>query len=273
MADGSHHVFCYNEEALGRNNIKLMVVEENDSLNFVRDTDVVISRTMNRRLISTIKGRNAKNTAESYLQYELVKDKASLSDFLKKHKVLVPNKYSISEVENGKTYFVKPRFGYDSFGISTECICKSKEEVAKCVSNIEAQFNQDSIIEDFVDGEECTVACVNNGTIGAYAVKIDCSKTGGILTRGSKENYEEYCSPLRDDKLAKIAINVFTLLGLKHHARMDLRRDGKDDYYLIDINLLPGLGPIDHFAKCLLLSGNLSYIDAMKSIVNSASKD
>ena len=51
MADGSQHVFRFNEEALGRDNIKLAVVDENNDLGFVKPDDIIISRTFNRNLI------------------------------------------------------------------------------------------------------------------------------------------------------------------------------------------------------------------------------
>lgn len=274
MGDGAQHVFRFNEEALGRDNIKLAVIDENDGLNFISQNDIIISRTFNRKLIDKIKEKGVKNTAENFLLYELTKDKIMLSDFLQAHDIQIAKRYSIDEVKDGVKYFVKPRFGHDSFGITTDCICKSKADVIKQVGRIKGELNQDSIIEDFIDGTECTVACVNNGIIiQAYAIEIDCSKAGGIQTYVSKDEYEEYCAAVHDMKLKKIAIDIFKLLGLRHHARMDFRKDGNGGYYLIDINLLPGLGPLADYAKCMLLSDNISYVDALKSIVNSASKD
>ena len=271
MGDGSQHVFRFNEEALGRDNIKLAVVEEKDRLDFVHPQDIVISRTFNESLIGRIKSSGARNTAEKYSTYVLIRDKIALSGYLRKNGILAPDNHAIEQVVDGKTYFVKPRFGQDSFGITTDCICRSKSEVKSQVKRICRELHQGSIIEDFIDGVECTVACVaNDGTVKAYAVEVDCSRSGGIQTFQSKDNYEEYFTALHDSGLEKIALNIFSSLGLKHHARMDFRRDSNGDYYLIDINLLPGLGPLADYAKCLLLSGNISYIDALKSIVNSA---
>ena len=273
MADGSQHVFRFNEEALGRDNIKLAAVDENDDLSFVKSDDIVISRTFNGTLIDRIKATGARNTAEHKLLYGLVRDKVLLSDYLDSHRILVPQRLTERDIEEVKACFVKPRFGQDSFGITLDCICKSWQEVIKQTRRIGEETGQHCTIEEFIDGVECTVACVADGQkVKTYALEVDCSKSGGIQTYQSKDNYEEYCSALHDTELEKIAMNIFSILGLKHHARMDFRRDSNGNYYLIDINLLPGLGPLGDYAKCLLLSGNLSYIDAMKSIVNSASK-
>lgn len=271
MGDGSQHVFRFNEEALGRDNIKLAVVKETDRLDFVHPQDIVISRTFNEALIGRIKSTGARNTAEKHSTYALIRDKIALSGYLRKNGILTPGNHVIEQVVDGKTYFVKPRFGQDSFGITTDCICRSKSDVESQVKRIAKELHQDCIIEDFIDGFECTVACVaNDDTIKVYAVEVDCSGSGGIQTFQSKDKYEEYFTALHDSRLEKIALNIFSVLGLKHHARMDFRRDSSGNYYLIDINLLPGLGPLADYAKCLLLAGNLSYIYALKSIVNSA---
>ncbi len=274
MGDGAQHVFRFNEEALSRENIKLAIVDEANRLDFVHRDDTVISRTFNRTLIERIRDTGARNTAEKYSAYDLVRDKVALSYYLRKNGILVPGNYTIEQVVDGNAYFVKPRFGQDSFGITIDCICKSRNDVIHQVKRIGNELHQDSAIEDFIDGEEITVSCVNNGgMIRAYAVKVDCSKRGGIQTRDCKLHYDEYCSPIYDNNLEKNALAIFSLLELKHIARMDFRKGMDGRYYLIDINLLPGLGPIDHYAKSLLLAGNISYIDAMKSIVNSATLD
>lgn len=274
MGDGAQHVFCFNEEALGRENIKLAIVDVNDDLSFVHPDDIIISRTFERQLIETIKSKKVRNTAECYSVYKLVNDKVALSDFLHNHGILVPEVYSMAELEDGHTYFVKPRFGHDSFGIGIDSICRSKDDVTNQIVLTRTYLHQDCIIEDFIDGEEITVSCVNKGGIvHVYAIKVDCSQSGGIQTYYSKDKFKEYCSALHDDKLDEISRNIFSLLGLKHHARFDFRKGKDGHYYLIDINLLPGLGPLAHYSKCLLLSGNISYIDVMKSIVNSATFD
>lgn len=269
MQDGVSHNFKFNREALGKDNIKLAVVDETDKLDFVNSGDVIISRTTNHILLQTIKQKGVPTTAEDRMVYESVKDKVGIAIKMKSKGIKVPTQCSVNEVEYGKTYFVKPRFGNDSFGISERSICKSKLQVKSQVEYLRAN-NFEPIIEEFIDGVDCTVALWKDDVVHTCAIEVECPETNGIQTRDCKTGFKEHCVALNDKNVRDIAKDIFTILGIKHHARIDFRRDNMGFYYVIDVNLLPGLGPIDHFAKCLLLSANISYIDAMKVIVNSA---
>ena len=268
---GTSPVFRFYREALGKENIKLAVVEENDKLDFVNEDDIVLLRSANPYLIKTIKEKGVKTTAEYICAYEMVANKGLLSALLANHKIAVPRQYSLNEIEDGKAYFVKPKLGSDSMGISLQSICRTKEEVKARVSYIKEELDDKAVIEDFIEGVDCTVACWKiDGVINTCAIEIECEETNSIQTRDCKVGFKEYCSALYDSTIDEIAKSVFELLGIKHHARIDFRRGADGKYYLIDVNLLAGLGPIDHFAKCLLLSRNMSYSDAMWAIINTA---
>lgn len=271
---GITSVYRFYEEAIGKGNIKLAVVDETDSLDFVSANDVILLRTASESLVNAISRKGVKSTTETFSLYEKVKDKKELSDFMKRHNVVVPNQYSPSDIEDGKTYFVKPRFGSDSFGINDKSICRSKRDVIRQKNYIEEELHREVVIEDYIKGIECTVACIrktDTSVILTCPMMIDCSETNGIQTRECKVGYKECCSAICDEKLNKIATSIFQLLGVKSHARMDFRKGMNGEYYLIDINLLPGLGPLDHLAKSLLLCKNMSYIDALQAVISSAS--
>lgn len=270
---GTVPVFRHYQEAIGKDNIKLAVVEENDSLDFVKDDDIVLLRSANKALIDTIKRKNVTSTAEDYHNYEYVKDKAVLPITLETHGIRTPRQYEFKEVLDGHAYFVKPRFGSDSFGVSAHSLCLSKHFVSRQIWNIKDELKQDAVIEDFIDGVDCTVACWRDKyIIHTCAIEVECPETNGIQTRECKVGFKECCSALHDSNIEDIAKEVFELFKLKSHARIDFRR-GKDGlYYLIDVNLMPGLGPLDHFAKCLLLNRNMSYIDAIKAVIGSAKR-
>lgn len=271
MEDGENHVFCFNQEALGKDNIKLAVVEDTDELTFVRKEDIIITRTANKNLLKTIESCKVSNTSESSHLYSLVKDKVRLSDYLRKHDILVPQKFSWDDVPNGKALFVKPRYGNDSFGITEKSICYSKEDVLMHAKYIKEELNQDVIIEDFIDGMECTVAYINKGGESTFPIEIDCSSMGGIQTHAGKVSFDVCCSPEKGNEIKRAANHVASILGIKHYARIDFRKNRDGRYYLIDINLLPGIGPTNYFPRCMLLCANISYIDAMKAIVKTAS--
>ena len=271
-------VFQYYREVVGKENIKLAVVDEDDKLEFLEEDDIVLLRTASERIISKIQEKKIKTTAEDFSTYELVKDKKEVGNLLMGFAIPVPKQYKLDEVKDGETYFVKPRFGGESFGITKESICHTKNEVIKQVKYVQDTCNQEAVIDEFIDGVDCTVACYyspKEKKVKSHAIGIECEEVGGIQTHKGKFDYNECCSAITgvlEHKLKYISQKTFKKLQIKHHARIDFRVTGDGRIYLIDINLLPGLGPSAHFAKCLLLTNNMSYKDAIWSIINSASK-
>lgn len=270
MADGTEPIFRYYREALGKDNVSLAVVEEDDPLDFVGPDDTILVRTANEKLQKAISKKDARNTLESGLAYRLANDKAALSMLLSAKGILVPTMYDSALVSDGGTYFVKPRFGSDSKGIDEGSICRSKEEVDKRIFSL----GEDCVVEDFIEGVDCTVACwMEEEDVQTCAIQVECDGVeGGIQTFDNKLHINEFCSAVSDPDLSKVAREVFLLMGLKHYARIDFRKDARGCYYLIDVNLMPGFGPLAHFPKCLLLVRNYSYRDTMRLFVNTATK-
>ena len=207
---GTSPVFRFYREVLGKENIRLAVVDENDGLDFVGPDDIVLLRTASKPLLDTIERKHIKSTAESYWAYEMIKDKAGLAEFFKEHEIQAPRQFSIDEVEEGKTYFVKPRFGSDSFGITIHNICRTKADVRFQVMRLK-DLGYESVIEEFIEGKDCTVACcfMGEGIITA-AIEVDCDETEGIQTRDCKVGFKEYCSAVEDsEELESVAMEVF----------------------------------------------------------------
>lgn len=273
---GTDNVFKFYQEALGRDNIKLAVVEEADNLDFVSDNDIVLLRTASKQLIDTIRKKGVKTTAEEYDTYYLADDKLQISRFLLGKGILASAHRSLDNVKDGVVYFVKPRFGSDSKGVTEKSICKSKEDVIKQVDFIDHTCNCEAVIEEFIDGKEYTVVCLYIGSnLYCYPIEVDCSDTFGIQTQQGKSDLTECGLKLNDGErkeINAIAERVFEKLGVKHHARIDFRcnKDGK--LYVIDVNLIPGLGPTGDLARCLLLTENYSYKDALNMVIASATK-
>lgn len=271
-------VFQYYMEVIGKENISLAVVDEDDPLEFVHEDDVVLLRTASKRLINTIKKKGVATTAEAYSVYEAARDKKELGQYMFENGILVPKQYFIEQVVDGETYFVKPRYGSESFGITPQCVCESKAEVKEQCERIEKELKQEAIIEEYIDGVDCTTACYYDPlreTVVAHAIMVECDERGGIQTHKGKFDYNEYCSALMGEageKACAVSKSVFNAIGIRHHARIDYRLTRDGQLYLIDVNLLPGLGPSAHFSKCLLLTENISYRDTIKAILNSATK-
>lgn len=269
-------IFKYYREVVGKDKIRLAIVNDDDELNFVdKDQDIVLLRSANKNIVNCIKDKRLISTAEDFSIYKIVRDKKNIGKLFVESKIQVPRQFNVAEIEEGKKYFVKPRFGSESFGITRDCLCSSKDEVRTQVKRIERECNQEALIEEFIEGIDCTCACAWNteGELETYAIKVENDEIGGIQTHEGKFNYDEYCSALtghEKEELYDITRKVVKLLGIKHHARIDFRMTENGDFYLIDVNLLPGLGPTAHFAKCMLLDGDKSYKTAIWTIIKSS---
>ena len=273
---GTSNVFKFYREALGRESIKLAVVDETDSLDFVSENDIVLLRTASKLLVDTIRKKGVKTTAEDFDIYSLADDKLQMNRFLLSKGILASRHRSLDNVKDGITYFVKPRFGSDSKGVTESSICTSREDVIRQVGEINHTCNGKAVIENFIDGREYTVSVFNIcGNIYCFPIEVDCSDTRGIQTQLGKSLFSECGVPLEYDErkeLKALSERVFEELGVKHHARIDFRREKDGNLYVIDVNLIPGLGPTGDLARCLLLSENYSYTDALKMVIASAAK-
>lgn len=273
---GTSNVFKFYREALGRESIKLAVVDETDSLDFVSEDDIVLLRTASKLLVDTIRKKGVKTTAEDFDVYSLADDKLQMNRFLLSKGILASQHRSLDNIKEGIVYFVKPRFGSDSKGVTESSICTSREDVVKQVTVINHTCNGNAVIENFIDGKEYTVSVLNiGGYIYCFPIEVDCSGTHGIQTQLGKSLFSECGLSLEYDErkeLKALAERIFKELGIKHHARIDFRRDKDGKLYVIDVNLIPGLGPTGDLARCLLLSENYSYTDALKMVIASASK-
>ena len=273
---GTSNVFKFYREALGRYSIKLAVVNETDSLDFVSEDDIVLLRTASKLLVDTIRKKGVKTTAEDFDVYSLADDKLQMNRFLLSKGILASQHRSLDNIKEGIVYFVKPRFGSDSKGVTESSICTSREDVVKQVTVINHTCNGNAVIENFIDGKEYTVSVLNiGGYIYCFPIEVDCSGTHGIQTQLGKSLFSECGVTLEYDErkeLKALSERVFEELGVKHHARIDFRRDKDGKLYVIDVNLIPGLGPTGDLARCLLLSENYSYTDALKMVIASASK-
>lgn len=269
-------VFHYYQEVLGKANIKLAIVEESDALSFVSDNDVVLLRTASKNLIEAIMSRGLASTAELYSAYELVRDKRVCNDFLRFNGIRSSRSYLLGELENGHTYFVKPRYGFDSYGVSVESICATRSDVLKQSQLIERECNQDAIIEDFIDGDEFTIGCCFAGGDFVFApIRVNCRECEKIQTRERKTNFHLCCELVVGDKreqLNLIAKSVLLKLGIRHHARIDVREGTDGKLYVIDVNLIPGLSPVGLYSRSFLLNYNYSYSDTIKMLIDSSSR-
>ena len=254
-------------------NIARIFALETDRFDYIRKDDTVLVQTRNRRIIDSLVVTGAATTAESRETVHLTHDKAISKGILAEYGVPTPE--TVIEPSDGGLYFVKPMHGEDSNCIDEHSICRTREEIRKKVIEIETVLGDSAIIEEFVEGRDCTVGLLMNPDTGVpycWPVILDYESMAGILTHELKFKEVDKSYPLMDEKLIAYARSAFKAVGAKRYMRIDFRQTRDGDYVLIDLNLYPCLGATDHLAGCAQECAGIPYEDFIRNVIATASR-
>jgi len=175
---------------------------------------------------------------------------------------------------------VKPRFEGSSKGLSESSRVENTEELKKQVDFITKTYKQPALVEEFISGQEFTVAIVGNENpeiMPVVQIKID-----GKLKLNDKfytfaritSDRLEYICPAKiahelKKKLDDLALKVYRSVECRDFGRVDFRVDNDGNPYVLEINPLPSLSTEDVF---MLLAKNIgiTYEQMVGKILNSA---
>lgn len=176
--------------------------------------------------------------------------------------------------------FVKPRCEGSSKGLSESSRVENMAELKKQVEFVTATYKQSALVEEFIRGEEFTVAVLGNlepQVLPVVQIKIDgkLELKDKFYTFGHiKDDALEYVcpapiSPALSKKLSELAIKTYSAIECRDFGRIDFRVDEKGQPYVLEINPLPSLSSEDVFmvvAKAL----NISYEEILCRILTAA---
>jgi D-alanine-D-alanine ligase len=163
---------------------------------------------------------------------------------------------------------VKPGAEGSSVGVS---IVRERTKLVPAITKARA-FGGEVLLERYVAGKEVTVAILGaralcameviaEGEFHSYDVKYTPGKEQFVLPAPlSKKAY---------DHVLEIGLAAHRAIGAEGYSRVDLRVDGKEEAYLIEINTLPGLTNLSYFPKMATHVG-LTYPDLVETILDSA---
>ncbi len=177
---------------------------------------------------------------------------------------------------------VKPRFEGSSKGLSEDSRVQNKEELKKQVEYIVHTYKQPALIEEFISGQEFTVAIVGNEdpqVLPIVQIKID-----GKLQLNDKfytfaritSDRLEYICPARisqemKKRLNELALKTYRAVECRDFGRVDFRVDQEGNPFVLEINPLPSLSTEDVF---MLVAKNIgiTYEAMIGRILDSAIK-
>jgi D-alanine-D-alanine ligase len=153
--------------------------------------------------------------------------------------------------------FVKPNREGSGMGVTPKSIVHDEAELRAQVAHITETYQQEALVERYIEGRELTGGLVGNENPHVFPVmEIDLSTCPpdqlGLYTNFIKHDIPEaptYRCPAPLDEamtmmLKRITVDVFHAVGGLDVTRVDLRIDKHDGKpYVLELNTLPGLTP------------------------------
>ncbi len=162
---------------------------------------------------------------------------------------------------------VKPNADGSSVGVA---VVEEPGALAAAVDAVAAR-GQDVLVERFVPGRELTAAVL----LGRRLPLVEIVPHDGFYDFAHKytEGASDYLcpapvhSPLYE-RISRDAQRLYDLLGCRGVARADIRLDG-DDYYLLEMNTIPGMTPTSLVPKAAAAVG-ISFPDLVSDLCREA---
>ena len=193
-------------------------------------------------------------------------DKSRCKEILSYYKIPTPSFFITESMVNGYpkvTFpaFVKPLHEGSSKGIYNSSLVVNRDNLNREIARIKDNYSQPSIIEDFLDGREFTVALLGNGNntrvLPIVEVNLECLPADFpkiysyevkwfFDTRENKLDIFTCPAKIREKlqkRIEEICLDAYKAMRIRDWARMDVRCDRDENPYIIEINPLPGILP------------------------------
>ncbi len=221
------------------------------------------------------------------LTLSLSLDKAWTKDLAKTVGVATPEYRvfpSADEVEDANLpqfpVIVKPRYEGTAKGIAVSSRCDTAGDLRAEVERQTRLYEQDVIVERFINGGEFTVAVVGSDSPLALPVLQRATERHSGIGLHALERYERPEAPFEYDligsidsqlevRLKDLSLRIFRKLEVKDFARLDFRVDPENEPWFIEINPLPTFAPDGTFAIIAELAGT-SYPDFLAVVLGEA---
>jgi D-alanine-D-alanine ligase len=206
---------------------------------------------------------------------ELSQDKRKIKDRLQNNGIPTPPwQFFTSDPNTDWAQFpaiVKPAYEHCSFGITSDSVVQSTQELKRRICFVLEELQQPAIVEDFIDGREFHVGVIGNGTLHVLPpAEIDYSSFNDIHDRlcTYEANFDktslsyQYTIPKLPAVLTKyqlssleqIAIAAYRATDCRDYARMDIRlRNGT--FYILDVNHNADISPDTSLVKTAEMAG------------------
>ncbi|HOD96988.1 MAG: ATP-grasp domain-containing protein [Candidatus Paceibacterota bacterium] len=234
-------------------------------------------------------------TGNNYFTLALCQNKARAKEILTYNGILTP-KWQVFNNCNRKLnptlrfpLIVKPIREDGSVGIKERSVVKNEEELKEQISHILDVYQQEALVEEFIDGREFNIGIIGNKKLTVLPIaEIDFSELPPNIPRVVSyrakwvkqsivfKKTPVICPANISDKLQKdleeISKKCYKIFGCQGYARLDVRYDEKEDkIYVLELNPNPDIsedGGLAREAK----TGGMSYENLILKILDLALK-
>jgi D-alanine-D-alanine ligase len=172
---------------------------------------------------------------------------------------------------------VKPRHESTSYGLH---LARNQQELGKAVGSVVEQYQQDALVEEYIDGREICISLLGNREVEFLPpVELDFSgREMRLMTwedkyhRRADEPKKKCPAPLSEAlqaRLQELSGAVFRACHGKDYARVDIRIDSSGQPFVLEINSMASLGEGGSFVRAALQAG-YSFASLVSRIVDIA---
>lgn len=177
---------------------------------------------------------------------------------------------------------VKPRSEGSSKGLNENSRVENYEELKKQVSYVIDNYKQPALIEEFISGQEFTVAVVGNDSpevLPIVQIKIDgrlkLNNKFYTFSRITSDKLEYICPAKISRELTarinELALKTYNSVESRDLGRIDFRVDNDGNPFVLEINPLPSLSTADVFPLVAKEQG-ITYEQLIGKILKAALK-
>lgn len=147
--------------------------------------------------------------------------------------------------------FVKPTDRGGGQGVDSNSVVYTLNQLDAKISSITKDWQSDSLVEEYLSGREFSVGLLRDESsdeIMAMPLELiapEDTRGQRLLSAGVKfadaESFTGVSDEILKSKLIQLAINVFSVLGARDFARVDIRLDSAGTPHFLEANLIPSL--------------------------------
>lgn len=140
----------------------------------------------------------------------------------------------------GLPLIIKPVNEGSSIGMSK---VNTEQQLSEAI-DLALQYDADVIAEQWIQGEEYTVAILDGEALPA--IRLKTPREFYDYEAKYQSNTTEYLCPCgldsqSEEQMQQLAVQAFNGLGMSGWGRVDFMRDGAGQFYLLEANSVPGM--------------------------------